>query len=138
MKKQKRNYRVACYLNRALQIAFIIAFWLVGEFAVRLSHLPVPGGIAGLFILLSFLSSGWISVIRLQHGANLFLAEMLLFFVPATLVVLDHREFMGWVGLRILAVILLSTVTVMGVTAITVDLCFVWLENSRKTIDSQK
>ena len=39
---------------------------------------------------------------------------------------LDHREFLGWVGLKILAVILLGTITVMGVTAFTVDLCCRW------------
>jgi holin-like protein len=47
---------------------------------------------------------------------------MLLFFVPAVLAVMDHREFLGLLGLKILSVILLGTVVVMSVTALVVDL----------------
>ncbi len=39
---------------------------------------------------------------------------------------LDHREFLGLLGLKILIVILVGTATVMGVTALTVDLCYRW------------
>jgi holin-like protein len=46
---------------------------------------------------------------------------MPLFFVPAVLAVLDHRELLGAVGLKIVATILGSTFAVMVVTALTVD-----------------
>jgi len=48
---------------------------------------------------------------------------MLLFFVPAVLAVLDHREFLGLLGLKLLAVVLGGTLLVMGGTGLTVDLC---------------
>jgi len=35
---------------------------------------------------------------------------------------MDHREFLGLLGLKILSVILLGTVVVMSVTALVVDL----------------
>jgi holin-like protein len=47
-----------------------------------------------------------------------------LFFVPAALAVLDHRELLGLVGLKVLAVIVGSTLAVMGVTGLIVDLCY--------------
>jgi holin-like protein len=53
---------------------------------------------------------------------------MLLFFVPAVLALLDHRELMGMLGLKIFAIILISTTAVMCVTALTVDLCYRWTE----------
>ena len=53
---------------------------------------------------------------------------MLLFFVPAVLALLDHRELIGTLGLKIFAVILVSTTAVMCVTALTVDLCYRWSE----------
>jgi holin-like protein len=40
--------------------------------------------------------------------------------------VLNHRDFLGVLGLKILAVIILSTIAVMVVTAIVVDLCYRW------------
>jgi len=51
------------------------------------------------------------------------LAEMLLFFIPAVPAVLDHQEFLGPLGLKLLAAVLAGTLLVMGGTALTVDLC---------------
>jgi len=110
--------------SRLLQIGLIAAFWLIGEALVRLADLPVPGGIAGMVIALALLASHRVSPLSLRRGAEWFLAEMLLFFVPAVLAVIDHREFLGLLGLKILVVILAGTAAVMGVTALTVDLCY--------------
>jgi holin-like protein len=40
-----------------------------------------------------------------------------LFLVPVVLAALDHREFLGLLGLKVLAVILIGTLAVMIVTA---------------------
>ncbi|MBB2969682.1 CidA/LrgA family protein [Mesorhizobium sp. RMAD-H1] len=112
--------------SRLLQIGLLFGFWLVGEAFVRVLGLPLPGGIVGMLLVLGLLVSGRISLFSMKRGAEWFLAEMLLFFVPAVLAVLDHREFIGLLGLKVLAVILLGTLTVMGVTALTVDLCYRW------------
>jgi holin-like protein len=69
----------------------------------------------------------------MKRGADWLLAEMLLFFVPAVLALLDHREFLGLLGLKILAIIVLSTTMVMGVTALTVDLCYRWSDGHDRT-----
>ncbi|UHD44084.1 CidA/LrgA family protein [Aureimonas altamirensis] len=112
--------------SRVLQVGLICAFWLAGEMLVRLSGLPLPGGLVGLAIVLGLLATRGLSIFSMKRGADWFLADMLLFFVPAVLAVLDHREFFGITGLKILFVILLSTAAVMAVTAFTVDLCFRW------------
>ncbi len=118
--------RRSLHLSRSLQILLLIAFWLAGEGLVRWTGLPLPGGIVGMFLVLGLLVLGWVNPAMMRRGAQWFLAEMLLFFVPAVLAVLDHHEFLGWLGLKILAVILIGTITVMGVTALTVDLCCRW------------
>jgi len=125
-----RKYLVASRrtlrLSRILQIGLIFAFWLAGEFLVRVFGLPIPGGIAGMLIVLVLLSSRRLSLGCMRRGANWFLADMLLFFIPAILAVLDHREFLGLLGLKILAVILTGTGIVMAVTALCVDLFYRW------------
>ena len=89
---------------------------------MRLTGLPLPGGIVGLVLLLGLLATHRISLCSLRKGANWFLAEMLLFFVPAVLAVLNYPQMLGLLGLKILAVILGGTVAVMTVTAMTVEL----------------
>ncbi len=105
--------RCILYSSRLLQIGLLLAFWLAGEIVVRYTGLPVPAGIVGMFLVLALLVSRRLSPASMRRGANWFLAEMLLFFIPAVPAVLDHREFLGWLGLK--------------TTALTVDLCYRWM-----------
>lgn len=120
------RFRYVLHHSRLMQIATLVGFWLAGEGVVRLVGLPLPGGIVGMALVLVLLLSGRISLFSMKRGAEWFLAEMLLFFVPAVLAVLEHQELIGLLGLKIMAVILLGTLTVMSVTALTVDLCYRW------------
>lgn len=108
--------------SRLAQLALIALFWLIGEGVSRLAHLPVPGGVVGLLLVLALLASGRLSLLSLQGGARWLLAEMLLFFIPAVPAVMEHREFLGMVGLKVLAVILVGTLVVMLATAFVVDI----------------
>lgn len=108
------------------QAGLIVAFWLASDAVVRLTGIPLPGSVVGLAIVLLLLATRRLSVFSMRRGAEWLLADMLLFFIPAVLAVLDHREFLGLVGLKILFVILLSTAAVMLVTAFTVDRCSRW------------
>ncbi|MFG1464634.1 CidA/LrgA family protein [Xanthobacter sp. DSM 24535] len=110
--------------TRVLQVFVLLGFWLVGDMLVRWLHLPVPGGVVGMGLLLVLLVSGVLRAASLRLGAYWLLAEMLLFFVPAAMAVMDHGEFVGTLGLKIAAVILIGTVTVMGTTALIVDFAY--------------
>jgi holin-like protein len=114
--------------SRLAQLTVVAAFWLIGEALVRLTGLPLPGSIIGMALALLALSARGLRVGSIKRGANWLLAEMLLFFVPAVLALLDHNELLGLMGLKILAVIIVSTIMVMSVTALTVDLCYRWME----------
>ncbi len=118
----------AALLDRsvALQAGAIVAFWLTGEALVRAAGLPVPGAVIGLALLFVLVATRGVRESSVRRGAQWFLADMLLFFVPAVLAVLDHREFVGLTGLKVLFVILTSTAAVMLVTAFVVDRSFRW------------
>jgi holin-like protein len=107
--------------NRLAQVALIVLLWLAGEAVSRSTGLPIPGSVLGLFALLYLLITGTIRLSTMRRGANVLLADMLLFFVPAVLAVLDHSEFLGLVGLKVLAVIFAGTLMVMCMTALAVD-----------------
>ncbi|TDE35437.1 CidA/LrgA family protein [Antarcticimicrobium sediminis] len=108
------------------QIAIMLLLWGLGTALVQAIHLPLPGGILGLAVLLLLLISHQLSPLSVRRGANWFLAEMLLFFVPAVIAILGHKEFLGVMGIEVLAVILISTLAVMVVTALAVDRCLRW------------
>ncbi len=61
-----------------------------------------------------------------QAGAGLLLAEMLLFFIPALMSLLDYGALLRSEGWRILLVIMLSTLLVMLVTAVSVEWMCRW------------
>jgi holin-like protein len=111
------------HASRLVQIGLVGLFWAAGEGLVRLFGLPLPGGVVGMLIVLGLFASGRIRLVSMRRGAEWFLAEMLLFFIPVVLAVLDHGELWGLVGLKIFGVILVGTLAVMAVTALTVDLC---------------
>ena len=99
---------------------------MAGEAMVRVAGVPLPGGLVGMAIVLVLLASHRISLFSMRKGANWFLAEMLLFFVPAVLAVTNHHELFGLLGLKVLVVIVAGTLAVMSVTALTVELCYRW------------
>ena len=114
--------------NRVMQIGLLGAFWAAGEALAKTTGLPLPGGIIGMALALALFLAGGLKVGSMKRGANWMLAEMLLFFVPAVLALLDHRELFGLLGLKIFALIVVSTTAVMCVTALTVDLGYRWTE----------
>ncbi len=103
-------------LASLVQVALLVLFWLAGSVIVRVAHLPFPASVPGLALLLLLLSFGWLPQSLVGRGADWLLARMLVFFVPAVLAVLDHPEFLGLLGLKILFVLVASTVAVMLVT----------------------
>lgn len=110
--------------NEPLQIGLVLALWLAGQSVVKLTGLPLPGGVVGMIAVLLLFATRRISVLSVRRGAEWFINDMVLFFVPAVLAVLDHRELLGIVGLKVMGVILGSTLAVMSVTGLTVDLCY--------------
>ena len=64
-------------------LTWLLAFQLVGEVLVRLGHLPLPGNVVGMALLLAALGGGIVKVEWIQEAADLLLSHMALFFVPA-------------------------------------------------------
>lgn len=113
--------------NIFAQMGLLGIFWILGEFISRSLRLPIPGAIIGMALVLILLASGKLSAFSMKRGADWLIAEMLLFFVPAVLALLNHKEFIGLLGLKILVVILGGTFVVMSITALTIDLCYRWM-----------
>ncbi len=119
--------------NSLFQVLLVFIFWLSCDLVVKLIKLPVSGGVLGLGIVLLLLMTKHLQLDSIKSGAQLLLADMLLFFIPAVLAVLEHKEFIGFLGLKIFFVIVLSTLAVMLITALVVDYCYHWRNNHAKS-----
>ncbi|MBF8709611.1 CidA/LrgA family protein [Pseudomonas putida] len=113
-------------LRLLAELAILCALFLLGgQFATWLGW-PIPGGVMGLALLLLLFASGVLKPAMLQLGAGWLMAEMLLFFIPALMSLLDYGALIRDEGWRILLVIAVSTLMVMVVTALTVELVCRW------------
>ena len=104
-----------------LQVVVLSCIWRSMDVLRQHFGWSMPAGLIGFGLLAAGLFSGVIKVQWLKGGTNWLLAEMLLFFVPAVLVVTEYPELIQNQGLRILAVIISSTLCVMVATAWAVD-----------------
>ncbi|KTB58469.1 CidA/LrgA family protein [Pseudomonas allii] len=109
-----------------IELVVLLAIYLFGCQLVVWWAWPIPGGVVGLGLLLMAFASGLVKPAALQMGAGVLMAEMLLFFIPALMSLLDYGGLLRNDGWRILLVIGLSTLAVMLVTAFTVELVCRW------------
>ena len=88
-----------------------------GEAVMRLAHLSLPGPVLGMLILLAALA---VPALRapVQAAADALLQHLSLLFVPAGVGVMTHLALLAQYGVRMLVVIVLSTLIGMAVTAL--------------------
>ncbi len=109
------------WLQTPFQIVLLAAIWLLADIAVRTLHLPLPANLTGMLLLLACILLGVVKAQWFEAGARWLLAEMLLFFVPAVVAVVNYQELLLQEGWRIMVVLLVSTTLVLGTTALVVD-----------------
>lgn len=120
-------------IKTASQLMVYIGLFLIAQYIVLHLSLPLPANIVGMIIMLGFLVSGIIPVRYVKAGSTWLLSEMLLFFVPAVVAIINYFSILEKFGIRIFAVIILSTILVLGCTAFVVDKLFIY--ENRKTHD---
>ena len=109
-----------------IELAVLLAIYQLGTQLAAWLAWPVPGGVVGLGLLLATLATGLVKPAALELGAGVLMAEMLLFFIPALMSLLDYGGLVRNEGWRILLVIGFSTLSVMLVTAFTVEVVCRW------------
>jgi len=129
-----RLYRFARLL---LQVGALILIWLAAvELTERWLH-SLPPTVSGIAIALVLLGLGLVKREWLTDGATWLLREMLLFFIPVVIAVLQYRQMLDGKLLAIMLVIIGSTACVMIATAFAVDLAWRIEERFRKSDEEQ-
>lgn len=104
-------------LNITLQIAFLYVLSLLGGIIVEFLHLPLPGSIIGLIILLLLLHMKIVKKEYVADGAGFLLPILTLLFIPAAVGVVNYPELLSWLGVSLLIITIISTIFSLGVTA---------------------
>jgi holin-like protein len=101
------------YLKMILQLAFLYAIYLLGVFIQTIGNLSVPGSIIGMLLLFGALHFNIVKREWFSLGGSLLLKQLPLFFIPATIGVIDYLDLFKGIGLITIGIALLSTVIVM-------------------------
>jgi holin-like protein len=95
------------------QVAFFIGFSMVMNAVADGLRLPVPGSILGIGVLFLLLQTKVIKLEWIDVGAKWLLAEMLLFFIPPAVGMMEYRELIRTSGLQLLVAVTGSVLVVM-------------------------
>ncbi|CAM3261428.1 MULTISPECIES: CidA/LrgA family protein [Yersinia] len=117
-----------------VQVALYVGLFVIADQLVRVFHLPLPANIVGMLLLLTLIvlrimPMGWV-----KAGSRWLLAEMLLFFVPAVVAVVNYSQLLMVEGLKIFAVIAVSTMLTLAATGLVVDRVYrfeIWLQRRK-------
>ncbi len=112
---------VAQRLQIPVQVLLYVGLFIFAQYLVNRWQVPLPANLVGMVMLLLLIVCRVIPVSWVRAGARWLLAEMLLFFVPAVVAVVNYAQLLMVDGWRIFLVIALSTLMVLGATAWVVD-----------------
>jgi holin-like protein len=111
-----------------LQILFIHIFLFLGSAVKAIVPIPIPSAMVGLLLLFLSLLLGIVKLEWVEQGGNWLLAELLLFFVPSAVGIVNYDEMLSWQGFMSVLLIGLSTFIVIGSTAFIAEKLNNWKE----------
>jgi holin-like protein len=103
------------------QIAFIHLFLFLGMGVKMVVSVPLPASMIGLIFLFIVLQLRLVKLKWVEQGAAWLLAELLLFFIPSAVGIVNYDEILNMKGIETVLLIAVSTFIVMGATGFTAE-----------------
>jgi putative effector of murein hydrolase LrgA (UPF0299 family) len=120
-----------------LAFAILLVAQLLGEAIVRVLELPLPGPVVGMIILFGLVLARIRFPAEIGDTADGMLKHLSLLFVPAGVGVVQHLERLGADGLQLIAVVMLTTVITLTVTALVFELVARPLQVDQRSPDGE-
>ena len=102
-------------MNLIKQVAIILGFWFTGELISYVAHIPVPGSILGMLLIVLALEFKLLKASRVRLVSNFLLNNMALFFIPAGVGIMRHFKILKQEWLPIFVAIVVSALLVLTV-----------------------
>lgn len=106
------------------QLSLLFLFWAFGLLLQRTFNLPISAGVLGLFSMLTLLLTGLLPLHWIKAGSDLILSELVLFFVPCVVGLINYQQLFIQQGWQLVLAVLLGSLCVLIVTAYTVFIGF--------------
>ncbi|PAV31588.1 CidA/LrgA family protein [Virgibacillus profundi] len=102
-----------------IHIAFLYCIYLIGNWIQVTLDLFVPGSVIGMIILFVLLSTKMIKITWVEDGARFIVNNLALFFVPATVGIINYFDLFVGKGILLVVIVLFSTFLVMAGSGLT-------------------
>ncbi|WP_410207591.1 CidA/LrgA family protein [Fusobacterium sp.] len=104
---------------REFLLIFVINY--IGVIIAQVFHLPIPGTILGMLLLFGLLYTKILKVSSIERASNFLLLNMTIFFLPPAVGLLETMYLLKNGTLKIIFLVVFSTLFTMIVTAKTVE-----------------
>jgi len=97
------------YIKLVFHILVLYGFVIVGNWLQDFLHLPLPGSIIGLLVLLAVLSLKVFQLEWIESGSYFLLSYLPLYFIPATVGVMNYGHVFAGKGFLLIPITMIST-----------------------------
>lgn len=104
----------------AAQVGALLAIWWAADWLTRTLGWSISPGVLGLLAVLALLLSGKAPVGWVKDGADWMLGELVLFFIPCVVAVVNYVPLFRAEGVQLTIAVVAGTVLVMAATALAV------------------
>lgn len=101
-----------------IHIIILYVFSIVGTWLKDLFNLSVPGSVVGLLLLFTLLMTNVIKLEWIEDGAQFLISNLVFFFIPATVGVMNYFDLFKGKGILLILVVLISTGLVMTISGL--------------------
>ncbi len=104
------------------QLILLLTISIIGEFLNKVLHLPLPGSVLGLLLLLLLLLTGIVKVKQIEDISIFLMEHLAIFFVPAGVGLISVMGVLKSSWMVLLLISIFSSIIVMVTTAHIVQL----------------
>ncbi|MFD1990234.1 CidA/LrgA family protein [Paenibacillus nicotianae] len=123
-------------VKMVLQIAVLYLFYIIGTMIQQYFHLFIPGSVLGMLLLFALLMLNIFPEKWIQTGANTLLFYLPLFFIPATVGVIEHLDLFAGKGLWLILIVVMSTLVTIGITGFVAQWFISLADRSKSNVQS--
>ncbi|WP_373894239.1 CidA/LrgA family protein [Virgibacillus natechei] len=100
------------FLKIIIHIAVLYGIFLLGNGIADYFNLFIPGSVIGMLLLFVLLMTGVIKASWIAEGARTIINHLALFFIPATVGIMNYFDLFAGKGSLLVVIVLISTVMV--------------------------
>lgn len=116
LRSERGTITIMKYLTILLQVCVLYVFSFIGTAIHDYFQLSIPGSIIALILLFICLCMKIIPIKWIEHGAGFLLSILTLFYIPATVGIMNYPTLLSLHGVLLILVVLLSTVVAIAIT----------------------